>query len=391
MNNKDNINHLLLNVSNIVSKYNEIARVSGENFNIFSIMNMEYSEVKTHSSIITELLNPKGTHGKGSVFLKLFLEELAKENIEFLPLNFDNVTVLKEEYIGRINEDYTKGGNIDIVIKDNRYQIVIENKIYADDQPNQLIRYKNYYPSCTLIYLTLFGDSPSKESKGELIEGQDFYLINYKYHLKNWLEKCLLLENCPILIKETINQYFICVCNITNQNTSVNMNNEIKQLFNESNIESIQELSNNFNKMIINSKNKFNNKLLEHINSEKRFTINDNIYLKSNFATDDDGLFISVKLFENDEEYNLYKSEDYIQNELSSKFNTTFFKNPSHFIWYNPAPFRRHQEFEHLDIKIIYKIYSDDNYLNEITNNISNELNEILEFIKEEILKHLKN
>ena len=113
-------------VSDKIKEYKEKAQKSGENFNIFSIMNMEYSEVKTHSAIITELLNPKGTHGKGSVFLKLFLEELRKENINIPDFNFDTTIVLKEEYIGRINEDYTKGGNIDIVIRDINNQIVIE-------------------------------------------------------------------------------------------------------------------------------------------------------------------------------------------------------------------------------------------------------------------------
>lgn len=391
MNNKDNINHLLLNVSNIVSKYNEIARVSGENFNIFSIMNMEYSEVKTHSAIITELLNPKGTHGKGPVFLKLFLEELRKENINIPDFNFESTIVIKEEYIGRINEDYTNGGNIDIVIKDNNNQIVIENKIDAGDQYNQLLRYYNQYPKSTLLYLTLYGSNPSNDSIGHLEINKEFYCVSYEKLIKNWLERIIDIEGLPILIKETIKQYFICVCNITNQNTSVKMNNEIKQLFNENNIESIQELSNNFNEMFIGSKDKFYSKLIEYKNYEKKVAINDNFYLKSCLGSDEDGHFISVQLFENEILNNLNKNSDSIIDKLKNKFEITFHNNESHFIWYNPKPFKRYDKFENLDIKIIYKIYSDDNYLNEITNNISNELNKILEFIKEEILKCLKN
>jgi hypothetical protein len=391
MNNKDNINHLLLNVANIVSKYNEIARVSGENFNIFSIMNMEYSEVKTHSAIITELLNPKGTHGKGSVFLNLFLEELAKENIEISSLDLDNVTVLKEEYIGRINEDYTKGGNIDIVIKDNKYQIVIENKIDAGDQYNQLLRYKNHYLKSTLLYLTLYGIRPSKDSIKHLEINKDFYCVSYEKLIKNWLERIIDEVDLPNLIKENIRQYYICVCNITNQNTSVKMNNEIKQLFNENNIESIQELSNNFKNLVNESKESFYFNLSKKIEPISEKSINEYFKLNVIFKEDSDSFYIGIILTENNINKNNIDFKYLIKEKLKEFKNNIFIDtNENFFIWYAPNIENRKFIFEHLDIKIIYKIYSDDNYLNEITNNISNELNEILEFIKEEILKHLK-
>ena len=38
-------------------KYDEIAKITGENFNIFSIMRAESDEVRTHSRIIADFLN----------------------------------------------------------------------------------------------------------------------------------------------------------------------------------------------------------------------------------------------------------------------------------------------------------------------------------------------
>lgn len=62
------LNQLLQNVAIIQEKYDEEAKANGENFNIFAVMNMEHSEVSTHSAIIGELLNPNGSHGQKDFF-----------------------------------------------------------------------------------------------------------------------------------------------------------------------------------------------------------------------------------------------------------------------------------------------------------------------------------
>jgi hypothetical protein len=75
-------------------------------------------------------LDPKGDHSQGNLFLKLF--------IDYLRLKIQisqNTIVKKEKYIGKINEDYTKGGRIDLFISENKNnEIYIENKIYAEDK-----------------------------------------------------------------------------------------------------------------------------------------------------------------------------------------------------------------------------------------------------------------
>ncbi len=230
----DKIKNLLQQVSIIQRKYDEIAKITGENFNIFSIMRAESDEVRTHSRIIAEFLNPKGMHNQGSVFIKLFFDEI--QSLQDIKDNFDyeNVTVLVEEHVGAIDKDYSEGGFIDIVIKDSEHQVVIENKIYAGDQKGQLLRYKNNYPDCKLIYLTLNGKEPSEFSykigNEKDLKLDEIILISYLYNIKNWIEKCLEKTHSLPIIRETLVQYLHLIKKLTNQTTNNNMKAEIKEL-----------------------------------------------------------------------------------------------------------------------------------------------------------------
>lgn len=218
--------HLLNNVSIISKKYEDIAKITGENFNIFSIMGMETDERYTHSAIIGELLNPKGSHGQGSVFLKLFFKEIAVLN-EIEDFDYDSADLQLEQHIGTINKEYTKGGYIDLLIKDNKNCILIENKIYASDQKNQLVRYKNHYPNSVLLYLNLFGDKPSKDSSGKLAKDKDYFIISYQNEITKWLENCYKEAVEQPILRETIKQYLNLVKGLTNQSINQKMSEEI--------------------------------------------------------------------------------------------------------------------------------------------------------------------
>ena len=63
---------LLIQVSAISKKYENAAKLTGENFNIFDVLKLSTSEVRTHSAFLAELLNPEGSHGQGDIFLRLF-------------------------------------------------------------------------------------------------------------------------------------------------------------------------------------------------------------------------------------------------------------------------------------------------------------------------------
>lgn len=211
---------MVQNISNILSQtrvllkhQDEIRKIKGEDFNIFSILKMERLEVRTHSAFIAALLNPVGNHHKGDTFLKLFLQEC---NINDVDLTYPSVSL---EFT--IDQDYESGetsGRIDILIQyKNGRTIIIENKIDANDQKDQIIRYSKFgNGNSSIYYLNLFGTNPSEKSIGDLIIGKDFFVISYKNEIINWLNNCIKESTDQPILRETIKQYIILLKKITN-------------------------------------------------------------------------------------------------------------------------------------------------------------------------------
>ena len=52
-------------------------------FNIFTTLLSVHDEVRLHSRFLAAMLNPKGSHAQGSLFLKLFLQPILPENFNF--------------------------------------------------------------------------------------------------------------------------------------------------------------------------------------------------------------------------------------------------------------------------------------------------------------------
>ncbi len=246
------IENLLHQVNAISKKYDEIAELTGENFNVFRILKLETNEVRTHSAFIAELLNPKGTHGRGNLFLKEFINILKKKVNILLdkPLNEilfdeDNVKEVKvEQWLGYIKD--IEGGYIDILLTDHKNQsIIIENKINALDQKNQLLRYHSSNQNAPIVYLTLDGRNPSPDSTDNRPYVIDKLIcISYQEHILTWIEECKKhAVDLPIL-RETLTQYIYLIKQLTNQTTNVIMKEEIVKLIvsNEENIKTFFEL-----------------------------------------------------------------------------------------------------------------------------------------------------
>ena len=104
----------------------ELAKKRGLNdYNPLTEVLKSYDEVRLHSGILASFLNPNGKHYQDDLFLKIFLKNL---DIDF---EFDTKnTILKKEY-----------HSIDIYLTDGSKYIIIENKIYAQDQSCQITRY----------------------------------------------------------------------------------------------------------------------------------------------------------------------------------------------------------------------------------------------------------
>lgn len=223
------IQPLLNKISSIDEKFSKIIELSCENFNIFKILKMEASETRLHSSFLAELLNPNGSHRQDGVFLTLFLNKfLSKETL----FDISSAKVEIEKYIGPISEDETSGGRIDILISDkNKNRIIIENKIYASDQINQLVRYHRYDPKAELIYLTLYEDcGPDPKACGGLEADADYKILNYQNDILEWLILCRKEAVIHPMLREALSQYINLIKYLTGKTVSDDMNNEITNI-----------------------------------------------------------------------------------------------------------------------------------------------------------------
>ena len=283
------LEELLKKVSEIVVKektQQEEKRKRGENFNIFKVLGLSTSEVRLHSAFLAELLNPKGEHGLGSKFLEAFVDDIVSDENKF-PFECESAKVYVELDIGPIRNDETEGGRIDIYIQDaSKQTIVVENKIYADDQFKQMLRYYNYVTKnehldyeknqYRLLYLTLDEHSPSPDSTGsiEIVESS-IKCINYKDNILTWLERCIELSALYPAIREIISQYVINIKQIMNIMSEENKKELVGLLSsNMSAAVSILEVESDIRKIV---RRNYINTVLRTIAENRGFSINPEI------------------------------------------------------------------------------------------------------------------
>lgn len=144
------------------------------NTNIFSILGIERMEIR-HSNFLAWLLDPNGTHGLGSLFLKRFLRDIFlfdnPESVDNLALHEASVRDLE------VKREWKK---IDILLIASNFIVCVENKVDSSDRPAQLKEYREIvrkqYPNlqAAFVYLTPEGRNPNDEDE------QNIY-INYSY------------------------------------------------------------------------------------------------------------------------------------------------------------------------------------------------------------------
>lgn len=193
-------------------KFEENTKKGMSDINIFEALGVEYKE-NYHSKFIAYLFDPHGDHYQ-ELFANEFLKKLGRytKAKKFKNLTAHDIESVETEACAKDNR------RIDILIslKDKRY-IIIENKLYAKDQPNQLKDYikhikekvKNiddFHENILTIYLHKNEDTePSKYSLGtkngfkindDLIydsndKKMSYYLkLDYKW-IKEWINACI--------------------------------------------------------------------------------------------------------------------------------------------------------------------------------------------------------
>ncbi len=178
-----NIDNLLKEVNLISANHDKNKKNKGVDFNIFEVLKVSTDEVKI-CRILFELLNPKGSHNNGDLYLKHFIEDVLKMK----NFNYKNV-IVHREYLLKSHR------RIDIVIENETHFIPIEVKINAEDQELQCFDYYKVAKNSNVYYLTLFGHTPTEYSaKGLTSNGSGYNEvteISFEKNILDWLEKCL--------------------------------------------------------------------------------------------------------------------------------------------------------------------------------------------------------
>lgn len=169
-------------------------------FSLFQFFTIGENKI---SQVLAYFLDVNQNHGQGNIFLKEFVKTFCDKEIEIEQL--ENVC---EKLI-------TKNRRIDIYVKLKGFTIAIENKIWADDQNNQLRDYSTYLEQKSqgnylLLYLNPYGLEPKPKSikeklKESLIEKNKLKIISYKDDIisliNNWLVICEA-DNVSHFLKE---------------------------------------------------------------------------------------------------------------------------------------------------------------------------------------------
>lgn len=176
--------------------------VPGENFNIFSVMNMETKEVDTHCRLLYDLLSPNGSHGMGDCFLEAFFLLVIKKPYP----GSAAVSICREYVIDHTDDNY---GRIDLLLQGENFCYPIEVKIYAGDQWEQVKRYARFSSGARdgqVYYLTPNGSAPTEESLGGT-DLSDVVCLPFADDIRRWLKRCgELTWNVPN-VAEIIRQY----------------------------------------------------------------------------------------------------------------------------------------------------------------------------------------
>ena len=160
----------------------ELDRRLARKFNAFDYLRTDEQGL---SKLIADLLDPKGKHGQGDAFLCRFLDLLGTAG-------FDRLGDLRN---GRVHIEFPikDQRRLDIVVHTDRRCLAIENKPYADDQPDQIKDYldglRSHYEEFLLLYLSPQGESPSEDSvrpadlQGEA--GKSLRIMPYHHRVKD--------------------------------------------------------------------------------------------------------------------------------------------------------------------------------------------------------------
>ena len=196
---------MISDASAIVS--DDLARRSrlGYDYNIFSLLDLERLEYDIHEKMIFNILSFPYNKRLSSVFVQKFMEVMDMP-ASYITAEWD----VEKEYAtvdyGRIDLFFETKGKC----RSERKCVVVELKIDACDQGEQLFRYDEYVrvklgiSDYQIIYITLDGHGASEQSIGSADISRIKDKVSYYEYIKKWLEQCM-----DICVAEGIDDSFI--------------------------------------------------------------------------------------------------------------------------------------------------------------------------------------
>jgi hypothetical protein len=202
---KEAFNGLRPRIMTMVDEMEEQIRLHAPTFNIFQVLHLEGRAEEIHTPLLASLLDPQGDHGQRYLFLNAFIHAMAQGH-EYFPVPEGEID--KQQWFVAAHK-YIGNGTLDIVLScpAMNYQVVIRNRIYTENEDDELRRYFNwlednqdYYRHQALVVLT---------PTGEVIEDIDphsYFTASYRGQISDMLRKALPGISASHL-RETILQY----------------------------------------------------------------------------------------------------------------------------------------------------------------------------------------
>ena len=362
-------NKLLLEFfEKLIKVKHEIKRIKKEikelppQFNIFDSINLLNHE-NYNSNLFANFLDIKFKHNGNEIgFAKLFLKYLNEEfGWEF---DLENIKIEDIEIKREFPTEDRKRIDIFIGYKE-KFAVIIENKIWADDGYKQLENYYNYvksqeYDKIYMIYLTPYEREPSEESLSKELyqkEGSELYekFKNIKHEeIGKWIKDSILEneefsflhnedkennKNDYKLLKSALIQIIDNEKSISGENEEGDMTEaEIKKVLKENLFEDIKTIEKA-------------NEYIEMFDKVKNLLVKQKIQILIEFTKKIDN-YLKSKNYKEGEHYTLLKDKYIIKEMLNSNY--------PHPIEFNINNIKVSLEYERGDMSCYFGIYTED-------------------------------
>jgi len=217
-------------IDQVEKEQQELDRLEATRFNVFDLIEPDENKL---SDVLQILLDPKGSHGQGDLFLKLLLSKIGFGAHE---LCTTDARIRREVPTDAIAN---RRRRIDLLIEAG-VLVAIENKVDAGEQVDQVKDYLDHLAKCTtvkqqpymLIYLTpdrRLPESVCTTSAGAVGTNGRLCCWSYQSELLTWLELCR--EKCRAeKIRYLLADFAAYIKTVLRRDTQL----EIKELADES-------------------------------------------------------------------------------------------------------------------------------------------------------------